>query len=975
MIVFFINVYASFLVADTFVVTTAAGNTSTGSLSWAITQSQNSRNNLPHSIEFNIPGSTQHTIALEQSLPNIVIGTNIKGYSQPGSVQKKNEKEPAVIKIIIDGGKKFQSGLFFNQSKGSSVSGIIFKGFNASQNSCAIKIDKCDSVAVKGNYIGTDGINATPNYNGIHVTSSSNILIGGPEIAAQNVISGNAEAGIFLNVCKTCQVEGNLIGTDMYNTKAIPNNSGIVCWSNDSVKIGGTKNTIAGNKLAGIALAYGTINTAIQGNFIGTNGVSSFPNYCGISIDGAKDTSVLTKNTLIGGTEVALRNIISGNATAGIYINKSSLVQIEGNYIGTDVNGNKAQPNNHGILVDYGDSLKIGTTKNIVAGNKESGITLNNTTNSFIKGCFIGTDGTNSLGSKYGVALNGCSNIIIGGPDLASQNVICGNTQAGVSLIKSQLNQVEGNLIGVSAAYNKIPNFRGIYIESCDFTTIGRGKNVIAGNQDSGIVVNNTTNTTIKGNYIGTDGTNALANYNGIYTAYSAGIIIGGPDVASRNVISGNVAAGISLNQSSIGQIEGNFIGVDYNGGKPLANRDGVAFDSSHTFTVGGARNVISSCLDSGITLFNTSNVCIKGNHIGTDYAGKNKLGNTVGIFQTEGLGATGGYNIYGGTDAASRNLISGNLQYGIYMANAALIGSRIQQNYIGPDVTGNAPLPLLSSSDYSQLMGICFESCVAQNLINTKNVISGNAERGVSVHSSGNVSIAGNFIGTNADGSAALSSSANLNNQYGLYLYSCNNGSNLIGGVTAAMRNIISGNLDHGVSIRNCTQSLVRGNYIGTNAAGTAKLPNKIGVRIQDCIASNLIGGLDAASRNVISGNSDSGISLSKARNCLIKGNYLGLNAAGSAAIANNIGIRLLQSTYATMGGTAAGRNVVSGNTTYGIYFDQAYENSLTFNYIGLDASGTKVIYNGNNTGSNIGYATNKDKTNNEIENNKYGV
>src|SRR5207302_3288029 len=112
--------------------------------------------------------------------------------------------------------------------------------------------------------------------------------------------------------------------------------------------------------------------------------------------------------------------------------------------------------------------------------------------------------------------------------------------------------------------------------------------------------------------------------------------------------------------------------------------------------------------------------------------------------------------------------------------------------------------------------------------------------------------------------------------------------GSNTIGGTTANVRNIISGNNFQGIAISgNGTKSnTVAGNYIGTNKTGTAALPNTgAGVSLFGKAKSNIIGGATAASRNVISGNLNQGITISDSGTSSnqILSNYIGLNAAGT--------------------------------------------------------------------------------------------
>ena len=101
---------------------------------------------------------------------------------------------------------------------------------------------------------------------------------------------------------------------------------------------------------------------------------------------------------------------------------------------------------------------------------------------------------------------------------------------------------------------------------------------------------------------------------------------------------------------------------------------------------------------------------------------------------------------------------------------------------------------------------------------------------------------------------------------------------------------------------------NVIEGNFIGTNAAGSAALGNSYGIYVLNG-QYNTIGGTTAAARNVISGNTAEGIYINAANFNTVAGNYIGTNAAGSAAIANDIGIYCYFSSNNTIGGTTARR------------------------------------------------------------------
>ncbi len=122
-----------------------------------------------------------------------------------------------------------------------------------------------------------------------------------------------------------------------------------------------------------------------------------------------------------------------------------------------------------------------------------------------------------------------------------------------------------------------------------------------------------------------------------------------------------------------------------------------------------------------------------------------------------------------------------------------------------------------------------------------------------------------------------------------------CKNGANanLVGGTSATNRNIISGSANQGVFISDpATQNnSIQGNYIGLDAAGTAALPNGLsGVGLVNGATGNIIGGTAPGAGNIISGNSLQGVAIRDPGTTrnLIEGNFIGLNPAGTAAIPN---------------------------------------------------------------------------------------
>jgi CSLREA domain-containing protein len=244
---------------------------------------------------------------------------------------------------------------------------------------------------------------------------------------------------------------------------------------------------------------------------------------------------------------------------------------------------------------------------------------------------------------------------------------------------------------------------------------------------------------------------------------------------------------------------------------------------------------------------FDSVGVRLEGNHIGTNRAGSAAAPNGTGVIMGGRQGTVGG------TSAAARNVISGNTGSGVLVrllaAGTTPDGNRVRGNYIGTNAAGTAAL--------------------------------GNGDEGVGVGESSNTTVGG--------------------------------GTNILqdGTVTASARNVISGNRGNGVGAFRASGLQVLGNYIGTNAAGTAALPNAQAGVLVERSPGTVIGGPPAVSAppppslitvttffNVIGGNGGDGILLSSdptdsctgfaTCNSTVQDNVIGVTADGSAALGN---------------------------------------------------------------------------------------
>lgn len=412
--------------------------------------------------------------------------------------------------------------------------------------------------------------------------------------------------------------------------------------------------------------------------------------------------------------------------------------------------------------------------------------------------------GTNLAGNDVGVGftnfrslriINGASNNNIGDGTLKGRNIISGNT-FGLEINGSDNNKILGNIIGLDAlgTFDYGNNSLGINVVGSSGTIIGAagdGRNYIAGNGGStGIAVNNSPNTTIINNYIGTNlAADAALGNNGDginVSGTSTGTLIGSGIAGEGNLISGNGNQGIEISSTNV-TVLGNSIGLGADGITAIPNTSyGIWLATgANNIIIGNStadgRNTISGNNTHGIQVNDGTNF-IQGNYIGTRTNGDQVVGNSgIGIFISGGSGTTiggtlagegnviagnaagiqvsaGAHFIYGNTiglnearnairannegirltsaaqnvlvgdgTPAGVNYIAGNTQEGVLLDGASVTGNIIQNNYIG--VMGDNITPAGNGTD-----GVLISGDANANFINN-NIITNNGSDGIEVN------------------------------------------------------------------------------------------------------------------------------------------------------------------------------------------------------------------------------------------------
>ena len=372
--------------------------------------------------------------------------------------------------------------------------------------------------------------------------------------------------------------------------------------------------------------------------------------------------------------------------------------------------------------------------------------------------------------------------------------------------------------------------------------------------------------------------------------------------------------------------------------GAPLVEIDGLATDSVNGLVIKAGGSTVRGLAignfrnSAGILLTDCNNNLLQGNYIGVDADGTTQRQNNRGIVLFNSSN-----NVIGGTDAAARNVVSGNSSTAIDIITSS--GNTIQGNFIGTNAAGTAQLSNSGGGVQIQFLPSA-NNLIGGTAAGAGNLISGN-QFGVSTQAPG-TTIQGNLIGTDITGTKKIP-----NNIRGVMAVGENM---LIGGLTPGARNVISGN-NEGVFVRGAG-SKVQGNYIGTDITGTQALGNSgNGVTAGD---SALIGGIEPEARNIISangsfGNVALGINGSGAA-AIVRGNYIGTDVTGTRSLGNpGNGITIFSNNNIIGGLVAGSGNVISGNAA-GIVisgFSSAVGNVIQANFIGTNAAGTGPVPN----------------------------
>ncbi len=370
-----------------------------------------------------------------------------------------------------------------------------------------------------------------------------------------------------------------------------------------------------------------------------------------------------------------------------------------------------------------------------------------------------------------------------------------------------------------------------------------------------------------------TSGGNTVSGIGVVNSPRDGVSVSGSGNVLSNVVIRGSgrhavlVAGGLAnqVQDGSIGAVAGDVACVAGNGGSGIY----IAGSAQNTVVSG---NLVGCNAGDGITIDGAKLSQVLGNSIGVAPSGA-KLANGYGVAL---FGAATG-NVIGSLSAGGPNVIGGNTNTGVYVVGTGTAGNSVNGNLVGLRAGG-----LVATANGGA--GVHVGGGASGNAVRG-NTISGNAREGVVVDGVANTVIAGNRVGTNAPGIAAIP-----NGMEGIVLQSGATNST-IGGPGAADRNIISGNSNAGIVIRDSgtKHNVVDGNNIGIDVSGSIRLGNgQAGVAIFDG-SENRVGSDSDTISQFITGNAREGVYLEIANGTVIgRSNAIGTGWNLSSAIGN---------------------------------------------------------------------------------------
>ncbi len=583
-------------------------------------------------IHFNIPGSGPFAIAPDVALPTIVGPVVIDGTTQPGFAGAPLiEIDASRMLGECDAGLKV--GGSNNTIKGLTLRGCL--GPTGIPPSAGILLEGTGGHTIQACHVVGNEI-------GILVTSSNN-RIGGSIPFERNVISGNSGAGISLRGSANV-VEGNFIGTNASGTASGGLQLVGVSSEGKGHRVGGTSsNIIAFNSSSGVRVSSGSV--AVRGNSIFANsglGIDLLPDGVTPNDNGDED---------LGANDLQNFPILTGiNSTGGATTIQGRLASRPSTIYTLDFYGNAGcDPSGNGEgQTRLGSSAVTTDAGGIVDFLANLPATLTSVT--FVTATATDPQGNTSEFSpcRLFASVLTVENANDTGPGSLRQALLDANASPGPDLIRFSFTGSGAFVIAPRTPFPAVsgsvvidgttqPGYAGtpriqirgsilspgtscLVLEGGSSTVKGLAINRCGFGTGAGLRLQGSGGHTVQACFIGTlPGGAASPNLEGIVVS-SSNNLIGGPAPTDGNLISGNVATGISIlatsSPASGNVIQGNRIGTDITGSIAVPNGVGVTISASGNVVGGEVGNVIAHNTGDGVIVSAGTGNRLRGNDI-----------------------------------------------------------------------------------------------------------------------------------------------------------------------------------------------------------------------------------------------------------------------------------------------------------------------------------------------------------------------
>ncbi len=428
------------------------------------------------------------------------------------------------LRVILNGSNTTGDALNANDGNGIdytgtfsdaafTVRGLVVQNFNFGFGIYSLT----DNGLAECNYVGTDytGESAAGNLDGIYAGGT----------VRNNLVSGNANHGVYARAFSSTTVSRNLVGSDDDGNQPLGNGDTGIFVSGNATDHTITTNLASANGLYGIFLGDDAFFTAgaatgadLTNNTVGLSRTRSAAAGMGNTCSGVRAEDGTSDNDigLPGNGNYVAQNDAGNVGCSAIFVTNASNNRIRGNVLGLTLGGAAAPNLFHGIRVsdNFGtaDGNVIGGSGpndgNIVAANGGYGILLDGDTNCRIWGNTVGLNAAEVArpNGLDGIALDKSTAPIV------RSNTVSGNTGSGIVLFNAtNLGPttgavIENNRIGTNTAATAArPNGASglVLIDATGATVTG---NTISANTDTGVFLDGgTSGHTFEANFIGTN--------------------------------------------------------------------------------------------------------------------------------------------------------------------------------------------------------------------------------------------------------------------------------------------------------------------------------------------------------------------------------------------------------------------------------------------------------------------------------------